>query len=693
MALKLSFKRMKDQKKIIEFLTDFSYSDSYRNSATFTVSKISVLIIIFVTSFGQLSGQSEKLSDNIIQIAEELAADDSDPEAVSTFIDRLEELSENPVKINSSSVNDLSRLFFLSDFQVKALADYSHTTGQIVSIYELAAIPGFDQQTVEMMIPFITLDHKNINKPDSTRFHNSLITNFSFKPGQNDTISLGSCLRILSKYKFSSGGFSGGLTAEKDPGEKLISGTPPLPDFFSAHLAFNGNGVIKRIIIGDYSARYGLGTNINTGIRRGISLTSPGFMSASDEIKPYTSTEENKFFRGIAAEFSLKKLGFSLFFSKNKADATIDSTSGQPQNYIDNFYTAGIHNTPSLLHKKDAISEIAYGAALACNFDNLKLGFISSESRLSLPMAITVNDPGKIYDFTGSTNDIFTFYYSGFIRKILLYGEFSINNMTRLAIVQGISFRPSDRISFNFLYRSYNTGYTTFYGLGPGTGSKSANETGLLGNFTFEAAKHLFISGGYDIQHFPWIKYRCSSPSIGVRREIRMKYIPTGNLTLDASFTYHLSMTDSSDSRGIPDVKNTITKNIKISSRYSLPNSLILGTRIDFSLVTPSGSRGVLLFQEIIYTFKRVPVTLWARYCLFSTNDWDSRLYTYENDLLYGFSIPALYGEGSRSYIMVKWKTGDIAELRIKYAITSSVAAGKSFRNSDEIKMQFRIFF
>ena len=118
------------------------------------------------------------------------------------------------------------------------------------------------------MIPFITLDNKNINKPDSTRLKNSLITNFSFKPDLNDTTSLGSSLRFLSKYKFSSGGFSGGLAAEKDPGEKLISGSPPLPDFFSAHLAFNGNGVIKRIIIGDYSARFGLGTNINTGVRQ-----------------------------------------------------------------------------------------------------------------------------------------------------------------------------------------------------------------------------------------------------------------------------------------------------------------------------------------------------------------------------------------------------------------------------------------
>jgi hypothetical protein len=100
-----------------------------------------------------------------------------------------------------------------------------------------------------------------------------------------------------------------------------------------------------------------------------------------------------------------------------------------------------------------------------------------------------------------------------------------------------------------------------------------------------------------------------------------------------------------------------------------------------------------MLFQEISYKFRKIPLTLWGRYCLFKTDDWNSRMYTYENDLLYSFSIPALYGEGSRSYIMVKWEISGFSELRIKYGITSSVPAGKSFENTEEIKIQFRIWF
>ena len=68
--------------------------------------------------------QSEKLSVNIAAIAEELAADESDPGAVEVFTERLYELSEDPVMINSGDENDIIRLFFLTDFQIKALADH-----------------------------------------------------------------------------------------------------------------------------------------------------------------------------------------------------------------------------------------------------------------------------------------------------------------------------------------------------------------------------------------------------------------------------------------------------------------------------------------------------------------------------------------------------------------------------------------
>jgi len=60
-------------------------------------------------------------------------------------------------------------------------------------------------------------------------------------------------------------------------------------------------------------------------MRQNISLTSAGYMSASDEIKPYTSSEESRFFNGAATRLAIRDFDLSLFFSKNYADATLAS--------------------------------------------------------------------------------------------------------------------------------------------------------------------------------------------------------------------------------------------------------------------------------------------------------------------------------------------------------------------------------
>ena len=236
--------------------------------------------------------QEDKLSEVISNIAEELAAEESDPEAAVNYIELLNELSENPVQVNTQDQSELARLFFLSDFQIKALANYTLYSGKIVSNFEIANIPGFDRETAGLMIPFITLDIRSNSISDSAHFRSNFLTNLSLKSSDNDTSLRGSPLKLLTRYRFTSGNISGGFTAEKDQGEKFLDGYPALPDFLSANLAFSGKGFIRRIVIGDYAARFGQGTTINTGIRTGLSLTAPGNMSGRDEIKPYTSTDE-----------------------------------------------------------------------------------------------------------------------------------------------------------------------------------------------------------------------------------------------------------------------------------------------------------------------------------------------------------------------------------------------------------------
>ena len=660
--------------------------------ALFAVNKILLIQILFIISY-PVYCQDDKLSDIIINIAEELAADESDPETATIFIEQLQELSENPVRINSADESELARLFFITDFQINSLIDHIKESGDIVSIYEIASVPGFDRQLAEIMIPFISLGKKENNNPGKLKFRNNLLTNLIIKPGESDTSSLGSAWKILSKYKFSIGSFSGGITIEKDAGEKFFPGPQSYPDFISGNLTHTGKGLVKKIILGDYSARFGQGTNVNSRMRTGFSLTSSGYMSGQNEIRPYTSTDENNFFRGVAAEFSIRNLGFSLFYSNNDVDANLVPSADSTEKYVVNFYRTGLHNSSLLMSKKDALNEIFYGINVNYNISSVRFGLTWTENSYSLPLNLKSNDPEDLYGFEGMRNNVYSVYYNSVINRILLFGEVSADKSWNFAFVQGFTVRLADRLSINILYRNYSPGFISLHACGPGNSSSTGNEHGLLGNFSFEAAKYLFINAGFDITSFPWLKYRCSYPSIAKKKEIRVKYLPSDKFSFEMLYNYRFSMTDMKDDTGIPGMAELTARTFKVKVKYFPLENLNLTTRIDYKILKETGSKGMLMLQDINYRFRQIPVTLWFRHCIFSTDDWNSRLFTWENDLLYSFSIPALSGKGSRNYLMIKWEIADMAELRIKYRLTSAQSTYYTADESDEIKLQFRIRF
>jgi len=86
-----------------------------------------------------------------------------------------------------------------------------------------------------------------------------------------------------------------------------------------------------------------------------------------------------------------------------------------------------------------------------------------------------------------------------------------------------------------------------------------------------------------------------------------------------------------------------------------------------------AASKGYFLAQDVyatVNTFKRYPLRITLRYAFFDTEDYNSRIYSYENDMLYAFSIPAFYDQGTRLYLLLKYTLGKRFDLRFKYAAT-----------------------
>lgn len=626
-----------------------------------------------------------------MKVAEELVSEETESGEAELYVELLHELTENPVHINSSNAEEISRLFFLSGFQVKSLVDYVRMSGSLVSVYELINIPGFDRATAESIIPFITLQTSTTGSPFISSLRNTLLTNISLRSSNKTEPSPGSPWKILTKYKFTSGRLSGGFVSEKDPGEKFLTGHPPLPDFFSMNLAYSGQGIIRKIIIGDFSARFGQGTAVNTGFRIAIPLANPGFIAARDEIRPYTSSGENSFFRGIAAEATINKLGIVFFASRNKIDARLSSSPATDSVFIENFQTSGLHNTESLMSGKDAVTITDFGVNLSYNLKDTRIGIVFSGNMFSHPLLSPSSKPEDLHDFEGSRNSVSSIYYNHLFRRMIFSGEYSLDHDLGHAFVQALSLRPSDRLTINILYRGYDPEYFSFHAKGPGSSSATRNVRGIYGSFTFEMAKHLFLSAGFDTEHYPWLRYRCSAPSLGKRQEVRLKYMPLYSLTLEGIYTYRQSMVNNTAENGIPSQIETTYNILKGVITWFPVENLTLRTRIDLKNTGPSQRQGMLLLQDVSCRLKSFPLSLWLRFCVFNTGGWESRLYTYENDLLYSFSIPALYDRGTRSYLMLKWKIREHADLRIKYGITTKTGNAGEPNSIEEIKLQLVI--
>ncbi|MCD8539467.1 MAG: hypothetical protein LRY55_06630 [Leadbetterella sp.] len=79
-------------------------------------------------------------------------------------------------------------------------------------------------------------------------------------------------------------------------------------------------------------------------------------------------------------------------------------------------------------------------------------------------------------------------------------------------------------------------------------------------------------------------------------------------------------------------------------------------------------SEGWAFIQDVETRIRRMQFKI--RLARFSTGSYDSRVYAYENDVLYAVSFPAYYGRGIRWYAIVKAPLGKKADVWVRLAQT-----------------------
>lgn len=639
----------------------------------------------------------------------------------------LEQLRQNPINLNHASIEELRQIPFLNDLQILNLLDHIQRYGKLLSIYELQAVRGFDEQTIQNILPFVYVSQdvqkRHVNLDDIIasskhqlfiRYSRILEEQKGYMPITEQELQqnpnaryLGSPDKIYLRYRFQYfNSISIGLTAEKDPGEEFFEGSQKQGfDFYSLHFWMRNIGPFKTLAIGDYNLSFGQGLALWSGLSFGKSTDLSMSKKVPRGIVPYTSIEENNFFRGIAASRTFGKFEFYAFGSYKNRDAAIvqidTMDSEESYYYFTSLNTTGFHRIPREVERKNALLEQLYGARLEYKDMNLTLGSTGYFHKFDFPLNRHLQ-PYNQFEFNDQELWVAAIDYNYTRNSYNVFGEIARSNNGGIAQIHGLLFVPHRTVSFAINLRQYQKEYQAIYSQGFGEASKTANETGFFTGIQMQITPKIAFAGYYDLFWFPWLRYRVHSPSYGNDAIGQITYQINKTSFVQFRFRQKMKFLNSKESLiydALPTIKNTyrLHTQIQISPSLQFKNRIEL---INYQTYNYSGN-GFLIFQDLNWRPKQGPWALSIRYALFDTDSYDERIYAYENDVLYAYSIPAYYYRGSRYYILIKRSVTRNIDMWIRFAQTyfnnrQTIGSGLDEikgRTKSEIKMQLLFKF
>jgi len=131
-------------------------------------------------------------------------------------------------------------------------------------------------------------------------------------------------------------------------------------------------------------------------------------------------------------------------------------------------------------------------------------------------------------------------------------------------------------------------------------------------------------------------------------------------------------------------------QNLRYNVKYKISDALKLRNRIElvkYHIGDEKPENGYLIFQDIIYKSLKSPISVTLRYALFDSDTYNSRIYTYEQDVLYAYSIRSFSGKGTRTYLMLRYKVAHGIDVWLRYSQTyfSRTGSVTSFSGVDII--------
>lgn len=677
------------------------------NLLTFPIRVMSLCLLLYFHSTTRTYGQNT-LGDDVdinafIQELLPVMAEEGNPEELFEFFSQL---LADPLDLNLIGEEHLVSLLVLSPTQIKAFLRYREVSGPFLSMYELQAIPEWDLGTIKRVLPFLTLGNASASLSKTfgnatqnfllTRFRRVLQTQKGFttpEPGSRSiTRYAGNPWQWYTRYRYArTGAYSIGLTLEKDAGEiwnwapqRQIYGM----DFTSFHFQLQNRKRLKNLIIGDYQVQAGQGLVLSSGfsIGKGSEVIQSTYRSTLGA-RPYTSVMEHGFYRGLALTYQFNpKWQLTSFYSHKNRDGTLAETGVDFNTIvITSLPTDGYHRTPNERSKHGNIVEKNAGAHLFYQPKKgpFNAGFTILRTEYSKPIEKR-NLPYNRYDFKGTTNTIFGLHASYRTRNTHFFTESARSSSGGIGHLSGAIWALNKYWDISMLARFYPRNFHTFYGKPFSEGSRPYNEYGIYSGIRYSPSKKWRHSAYIDFFHFPWKRYLVDTTSNGLGFLVHSHWRPNRNFKAHAVIQSEQKQRNDSP---IPiRLATTRRTTALINFEWSFQRRYVFRTRIQgaryrFGSLPPSD--GFTIVQDATFRFEKLE--LGGRLALFRTDDYDSRQYVYERDVLYSFSFPAYYHHGIRHYLLFRFDATRRLRLWVRWSQTHYSNQEKIGSGLDEI--------
>lgn len=687
-----------------------------------------IFILIFLILTMTIFAQEPKITVNkpLQDLIENIVSSSEKALDYSTLYDNLLYYSQHPLNLNAASQEDLEKFQFLNDIQIYQIQKYVMEYGPMFTIYELQAVEGLTKGDIENLLPFVTvgkvekeqyIDWKNVMKHGNQQIIAS--TYFvveqqkGFSPASDSLLQanpnaryLGSKENIFAKYKFTyRNQIEAGILATKDAGEEFFKGTEKQGfDFYSAHLQISNLNWLKTLVVGDYLVQFGQGLIMGNGGIGGKGIDPVNIRMKAQGLKYYSSSDENQFFRGIGATVKFDNIYTTAFFSHHKIDATnfnTDSLTNQSQ--ITSFDVTGLHATPLEIAGKDVVTETVYGCNVSYHALNYRIGATFAGTYFSTDVQKS-GAPYVFYDFKGDHVQNAGFDYFTTYNGIFFFGEFAKSSFGGLAMINGAIFKPASTISLAILHRYYEPNYVALYSNAMGENSSNQNENGIYVGADIVPFKNWKLSAYFDTYRFTWLKYQTDAPSDGCDYFVQAEYTPSLHFKLKLLYRNKIKLENTQNISSINYLDTVQRQSFRCQINYLVVPGINCSNRLEwcgYRKGATANENGMLLYHDVNYNLSRFHFDISARIAYFETASYNSAIWTFEDDALYGYSVPALYDKGVRAYLNLHYIVNKYIDCWVRWSQTyytnlTTISTGLNQINGntrDELKFQIRIKF